>query len=118
MIPVVEGKVNYEAADVLSTQFTLTDVAPGGSIKVDASAQAQTTKVSVSVPLSAPGASRIYYVFLTESAAKRHGDDASRASYLLKYGTVVEGSSATAFVENVQPGSKRVLFSMATDASG
>lgn len=118
VIPVVEGKVNYEAADVLSTQFTLTDVTPGGSIKVDASAQAQTTKVSVSVPLSAPGASRIYYVFLTESAAKRHADDASRASYLLKYGTVVEGSSATAFVENVQPGSKRVLFSMATDASG
>ena len=118
VIPYVEGKEEYSMDDMISAQFTLTDVTSGGTIQVDASAPAEVTKVSISAPLSAKGASRIYYVFLTESAAKRHADDASRASYLLKYGTVVEGESAVAVVENVQPGSKRVLFSMATDATG
>lgn len=118
IIPYVQGKEQYSIEDVFSTEFTLPDVTSGGTVEVKVAETANVDKVSISVPLSAEGASRIYYVFLTESAAKRHTDDATRAAYLLNYGKVVEGNTAIAYVDNIQPGTKRILFSMATDAVG
>lgn len=116
VIPCIEGKDTYSVEDMISTEFTLPEVASGGVIEVVPGTE-EVGKVSISVPLTAEGASRIYYLFLTKRTANRH-DETTRTDYLLKNGTVVDGESAVAYVENLTPGTERYLYAMAIDPSG
>lgn len=116
VIPCIEGKDTYSVEDMISAEFTLPDVVSGGVIEVVPGTE-EVGKVSISVPLTAEGAARIYYLFLTKRTANRH-DETTRTDYLLKNGTVVDGASAVAYVENLNPGTERYLYAMAIDASG
>ena len=117
VIPCIEGKDVYSQDDMISKTFTLPEVTAGGSVEVVAGT-AEVGKVSISLPLTAEGASRIYYQFMTKRTANRNTDDAARATYLLNNGTIVDGGSAVAYVENLSPGTERYLFAMAVDVKG
>ena len=117
VIPCIDGRKTYSAEDMVSKEFTLPEVTEGGTIEVTAGT-AEVSKISISVPLTAEGASRIYYMYLTSRSANRQEDDAARAAYLLKNGTVIEGASVVATVDNLTPKTERYLFAMAVDQSG
>ena len=117
VIPCIEGKTAYTAEDMVSREFTLPEVTAGGTVEVVAGTPV-VDKVSISVPLTATGASRIYYLFMTKRTANRQEDDAARAAYLLKNGKIADGGSTVALVESLTPNTSRVLFTMAVDASG
>ena len=116
VVPVVESKSAYSADDVISTEFTLEGVTAGGSLEVTAG-EAAVDRTSISVPLSSEGATRIYYVFLTDRQAGRVLE-ADRADYLLANGEVVDGDTVVAYADMLDPKSKRVIFAMATDTYG
>lgn len=117
VIPYVEGKTDYGKEDMILKEFILPEVTSGGQIEV-VPGTAGIDKVSISVPLTATGASRIYYLFMTKRTANRQEDDAARAAYLLKNGKIADGESVVALVENLSPKTERVLFTMAVDPTG
>ena len=117
VIPCIGGQDTYDLEDMISTEFTLPDVTSGGEIQVTAGTP-EVSKVSIKVPLTAEGASRIYYLYLTKRNANRCTDDAARVTYLLSNGTVVEGASSIAEIKDLAPKTERYLFAMATDATG
>ena len=116
VVPVTEGKTVFSTDDIVKQEYTLPGVTAGGAVTVKSGA-AEIDCVSVSTELTAQEGTRIYYAFLTARAASRH-DDTTRPDYLLKNGTVVEGSSAMASVDGLDPETDIVLFAMATDAAG
>lgn len=116
VIPCVEGKDNYSAEDIVSKPFILPEVTAGGVIEV-APGTAEIGKVDIKVPLTASGASRIYYIFLNTRTANRY-DDAGKVDYLLKNGKIADGESVVATVDNLTPGTERTMLAMAVDAVG
>lgn len=116
VVPVTEGKTAYTIDDIIKQEYKLPGVTAGGSATVKAGTSTVDC-VSIRTELTSENATRIYYAYLTARAANRH-DETSRPTYLLNNGTVVEGSSATASVEKLEPETDMVLFAMATDASG
>ncbi len=72
-VPAVDTKEVYREDDIVITEFTLTGIVAGGTLEVTAG-DATVTRTSVSVPLSAEGATRIYYIYLTERVAGRIAD--------------------------------------------
>ncbi len=117
VVPYIEGQEEkYSVEDMVSKSFTLSEITAGGNIDVVPDV-AEIDKVSINVPLSAPGASRIYYIFLAKRTANRY-DEAARADYLLKNGKIADGESVVASVGNLTSGTERVLFAMAVDSEG
>ena len=115
VVPVNEDG-NYTLDNIVYKEFTLLGVTAGGSTVVNAG-DATVDCTSINVPLSSEGASRIYYAYLTSRAAGRY-DDSSRATYLLKNGTVVEAAAAEAKIAKLDPETSMVLFAMSVDADG
>lgn len=116
VIPVNEtGK--YTDANIIFEEFTLNPVTAGGSTTVTAASEGVVSdRVSLSVPVSSEGASRLYYVFLTSTQAKRYQNNAE--AYLLKYGTIIDAASADVKAEGLEPGTEYSLFVMSTDKDG
>ena len=117
IVPVKSDITEYTADDIIYEEYTLPGVTAGGSIKLTPGA-AEIDRVSIKVPLSDEGATRFYYAFNTKRNASKYSTDAKRAEYLLTSGTVVNGSSAVASIDRLDPESTMVLFAMATDSKG
>ena len=115
VVPVNEDG-NYTIDNVVYKEFTLLGVTAGGSTVVEAG-DATVDCISINVPLSSEGASRIYYAYLTSRTAGRY-DESSRAAYLLKNGTVVDGAAVEAKIADLDPETAMVLFAMSVDADG
>lgn len=116
VIPVNEaGK--YTDANIIYKEFTLNPVTAGGSTTVTAASEGVAAdRVSLSVPVTSEGATRLYYVFLTSTQAKRYQNNAE--AYLLKYGTIIDAASADVKAEGLEPGTEYSLFVMSTDRDG
>ena len=117
VIPCIEGKESYSLDDMISKEFTLPAVVSGGTIEV-VPGTAEVGKVSISQPLTAAGASRIYYMFMNKRTANRQKDDAARAAYLLANGSFADGESVVAYEEGLTPATEIHMFAMAVDATG
>lgn len=116
VVPVKE-EGNYTVDNIIYKEFTLSGVTAGGSLEV-AAGEADIEKVSISVPLSSEGASRLYYAFVTSRTAGRYVDSEARAGYLLKNGDSVDASEVVAAEEGLDPKTTMVLFAMAVDENG
>jgi len=114
-----EGKT-YTAADVVVCEFSTLNLVAGSSVKVEASA-AEETVSDVSISLTAAGAEKIYYSYVTTAVAKTLATDDDKADYLFVNGVAVEGETveakATDVIE-VKPATSYVFLAVATDASG
>ena len=117
IVPVIEGKSTYAVEDIVYQKYTLPGVTAGGTVTITPG-NAVIGKVNIDVPLTAEGGTRIYYAWLTKRAASRMTKDEDRAAYLLKNAEIVDGSSAVAKVDRLDPETDVVLFAMATDAKG
>ncbi len=119
VVPVVDGKTEYIAGDITYVEFTTTGITSGGSVNVTAGTPT-VTRTSISVPLSAEGASAIMYVYLKSAYAGRYASDTQRADLLLesKDSKIVYSNSADALIEKLSPEAKMTMFAMALDNDG
>ena len=117
VIPVTEGKDIFTEEDIVFKEFTLPSVTSGGNVSVSAS-EATVDRVSIDVPLSAEGGTRIYYVFVNNTEHNRLQTEEAKAEYILKNATFVEGSSVNAVIDRLKPNSKMFILALATDADG
>lgn len=117
VIPVnEEGK--YTADNLISQLFTLKGVTSGGETVVTVSSpeDAVIDRVSISVQAASESASRLYYVFLKSSEAKRYRNQ--EEAYLLKNGKVIDAAEAQLKAEELDPDTAYTLFVMSTDREG
>lgn len=118
VLPVTEGKTAYAKEDIVYKEFTLSEITSGGNIEVAASA-ATIDRISISVPLTAANASRIYYMWLDQSGYRTVKDnEEKKAKELLAKGTISAGSTVTAVLDKIRPSQKRYLLAMAVDSEG
>lgn len=115
VVPYLESKTAYTADDIISIEYTLSNVSDGGNVKV-AFGEATIDRTSIKVPMTTDGGTRIYYTFLT--TLKANSIKGQESAYLLNYGTVIEAGSGDAYIDMVNPDSKRVLCAMTTDEYG
>lgn len=119
-LAVAEDGKTYTAADVVVCEFSTLNLVAGSSVKVEASA-AEETVSDVSISLTAAGAEKIYYSYVTTAVAKTLATDDDKADYLFVNGVAVEGETveakATDVIE-VKPATSYVFLAVATDASG
>lgn len=76
------------------------------------------TRTTMSVPLNAPGAKGIYYLFDTTSRPTKLNTQAKQEQHMLDYGTYVSASSCVAHIEKLNPGDKKSLMAMPVNADG
>ena len=111
----------YTEDDLLTIEFSTLDLTAGSDVKIVAD-DPVLTAVEAQVTLTAEGAEKIYYTYLTESNASIYADDESKAMYLFENGIAVEGDNVVAKLSDTNlkksPKTKYVLFAVATDAEG
>ena len=115
VIPVSETG-EYVKDNIVYKEFTLTDVTSGGATVVETQ-EATIDRVSIEVPVSSENASRIYYVFITESQASRVSAS-KRADYLLRNGHIIDCPQAVLEANELSPGATYTLFAMSVDSEG
>ena len=122
-VPVDPDKVAYTEDDIIYREFTTKPVVAGGALEVVAGETAVSVS-SIAVPVSAEGATMIYYAYLTETEAGRLGNtdgfDEQKFDIITKSDnfTVVMGDEAVAELKTVKPESTMWLFAVAVDADG
>lgn len=119
-LAVAEDGKTYTAADVVVCEFATLNLAAGSPVKVEASA-AEESVSDVKISLTAAGAEKIYYSYVTAAVAKTLATDEDKADYLFVNGIAVEGEAVEAKaseVIEVKPATSYVFLAVATDASG
>lgn len=119
-IVVAEDGKTYTAADIVVCEFATLDLVPGSPVKVETAAPVE-TPTDVEISVTAAGAEKIYYSYVTTAVAKTLADDAEKADYLFGNGLVVSGESIETMasdVVDVKPGTQYVFMAVATEASG
>lgn len=114
IVPRVEGKTVYSAADVYYYEWETEPLMAGGEIAVVAAEPVLDYK-KISVELSAEGAAYIYYSYVKPEMMSTIAD---KQSYLLEDGVRVEGAVATTSKTNLTPGTTMTLLAMAIDENG
>lgn len=118
VVPVNESKTTYSIEDVVYKEFTLSNITSGGSVAVT-SADPTISKTSITVPLTAETAVRIYYMWLDQSGYRVVKDnEEKKIEELLAKGVICQGSSANAVIDKIRPSQKRYLLAMAVDSEG
>lgn len=116
-----ESGKTYTEADVIVREFSTLKIEPGGDVKVVAG-DVTPSALDLKVPLTAEGAEKIYYSFMSVSDAKKYADDASKASYLFENGLNVADTYVEAALSDMQikakPSTAYVLFAVASDSEG
>lgn len=111
-----DGKI-YEEQDVVTCEFETLNLVAGGTVAVTA-ADPVVSAMDAVVTLSATGAEKIYYAYLTESDAKKYTDNDSRALYLFENGFFTSEASVEAKLSDSslkrKPQTKYTLFAVAT----
>lgn len=113
IIPVVEGK-KYTVSDVYYYEWTTDALTAGGNIAVTAGEPTIEYK-KVSVPLTAEGASYIYYYYVSPEMVSTIAD---KADYLLNNGYMSAQTTVTANKTGLTPGQTVTLLAMAVDQYG
>lgn len=119
-IAVAEDGKTYSAADVVVCEFATLDIVAGSSVKVEAAAPVESPS-DVQIAVTAKGAEKIYYSYVTTAVARTLATDADKADYLFGNGVVVEGESVetkASEIMEVKPATEYVFLAVATDASG
>lgn len=122
-VPVDPDKVAYTEDDIIFREFTTKSLASGGALEV-VTGEPTVSVSSISVPVSAEGATMIYYAYLTATEAGRLGGsdgfDEQKFELIMKSEnkTVVMGDEALAELETVKPESTMWLFAAAIDSDG
>ena len=115
--PYPEGVKSVKAEDIVYKEFTVPGVQSGGSVGVSATGYVADLK-SMSVSLSAPGASVIYAAILRQNEYSGLNTDKARTDYLLKNSTPVSGDRMTVERDGLNPGEQVRLLAMAVDKNG
>lgn len=119
-LAVAEDGKTYTAADVVVCEFATLNLAAGSPVKVEASA-AEESVSDVKISLTAAGAEKIYYSYVTAAVAKTLATDEDKADYLFVNGIAVEGEAVEAKaseVIEVKPATSYVFLAVATDDTG
>ena len=114
MIPVVEGKTKYTAADLYYFEWTTEGLMPGGTVNVTAG-EAVLDYKTITVPLTAEGAVYIYQTYVEPEMVSTIAD---KQAYLLENATMAKGESVNANKYNLTPGKTMTLLAMAVDQYG
>lgn len=119
-LAVAEDGKTYTAADVVVCEFATLNLVAGSPVKVEASA-AEESVSDVKISLTAAGAEKIYYSYVTAAVAKTLATDEDKADYLFVNGIAVEGEAVEAKaseVIDVKPATSYVFLAVATDDTG
>lgn len=115
--PYAESVTNVTAADIVYKEFTVPGIKDGGSVDVSTVGHVAGLK-SMEVSLSAPGASVIYAMLLTQKEYSGLSSDKAMAEYLIKNSTPAVGSEMTVTRTGLNPGEKLRLLALAVDEDG
>ncbi len=93
-----------------------------GSVFMLKAGTPKTRANEIEVKLTATGASKIYYAYLSSSDLRKYGDDAKKTEYLLASGKEIEGETAVAMASEVVKGLKAeteyTLIALAVNSEG
>lgn len=121
VVPAEDGKTNYTANDIVSTEFTTNTITSGSSLKVTFGA-AKVEMNKISIPVSSTGAEMLYYVYMSKSDGDRiaNVDNDTKAELILENAScvAVKGSQATATIDKVSPKTTMWLYAVAVDKNG
>ena len=112
IIPYVEGKTEYSIEDVKYWEWTTDPLIAGGSINV-VPGEATATYNNISVPLTADGASMVYWKFVEPKYVS-----ANTVDELIQSGNIFAGSEGEATEYNLSAGTTMTLLAVAVDAEG
>lgn len=115
--PYAESVTNVTAADIVYKEFTVPEVQDGGSVDVSPVDYVAELK-SMEVTLSAPGASVMYAMLLTQNEYSGLNSDKAMAEYLMKNSTPGAGSEMTVKRTGLNPGERVYLLALAVDENG
>lgn len=115
--PYAESVTNVTAADIVYKEFTVPGVQDGGSVDVSTVDYVSELK-SMEVTLSAPGASVMYAMLLTQNEYSGLNSDKAMAEYLMKNSTPGAGSEMTVKRTGLNPGERVYLLALAVDENG
>lgn len=122
-VPYDDIKTTYSVKDIVYKEFTTNSLSAGGSLVISAE-NPVVTKTSISVNISAEGASAIYYAYLTDDEGKRlasvEGMDDTKFALMQESEnfTLVRDDEAVAAIEDIMPESTMWLYAAAVDESG
>ena len=114
LIPYVEGKTAYTAADVYYYEWTTEPLMPGGTLAVTAGEPTLDYK-TITVPIEATGAVYLYHAYVNPELVSTIAD---KQAYLLENGTMTKGDYKNAQMYNLSPGVTKTLLAMAVDQYG
>lgn len=116
LVPRVEGKTEYSAADIYYYEWTTPGFVSGGSLKVT-DGEPTATYTQISVPLTAEKASAILHVWVESAKVSTIAD---KAAYVLENGAIVNGANTTSYSSRLtlKPGMDAVLLALAIDENG
>ena len=112
IIPYVEGKTEYTIDDVVYWTWSTDPLIAGGSISVVAGEKTATYN-NINVPLTAEGASMIYWKFVDPKYVS-----ATTVESLIQSGTIIAAAEGTAQVSNLTAGTTMTLLAVAVDQEG
>lgn len=115
--PYPEGVKSVKAEDIVYKEFTVPEVRDGGSVDVSPVDYVAELK-SMEVTLSAPGASVIYAMLLTQNEYSGLDSDKAMVEYLMKNSTPGAGSEMTVKRTGLKPGERVRLLALAVDEEG
>ena len=115
--PYAESVTNVTAADIVYKEFTVPEVQDGGSVDVSPVDYVAELK-SMEVTLSAPGASVMYAMLLTQNEYLGLNSDKAMVEYLMKNSTPGAGSEMTVKRTGLKPGERVHLLALAVDEDG
>ncbi len=119
-LAVMAGGKTYTAADVIVCEFATIDLTAGSDIKVVAG-ETKASPVDLVIPVTATGAEKIYYTYLTATEAAKYKTEEEKVTYLFSNCTVVDGESAEAVASEimaVKPETDYVFMAVASDTDG
>jgi hypothetical protein len=123
VVPVEDGKTQFNSADIIYQEFTTLTVQQGGSLTVK-TGEPVVKHTSVSFSVSCDDAAMIYYAFLDESTGGRYAKDGitneTRYNQMTKAASfqTVYGKTAEALVEDLIPGTTVWLYAAPVGRDG
>lgn len=116
LVPAVEGKTKYTAADVYYYEWTTDALAAGGKATVTAGeATLEFNKISVPLTASDEDAAYIYYAYVDPQMLPTISD---KQAYLVESGKRIEGASGLVSESNLLTNTTRTLLALAIDKYG
>ncbi len=113
--------VTFAPGKVKTLKFAMDALKPGGEISVSAG-EFKARQNEIEVELTAAGAARIYYSFLTNAEARKYSTDELKAGYLLSSGKEAAGETAVAkaseVLKSIKENTKYTFIAMAVDPQG